>query len=104
MARTLRKNKRQNITRDTIRLFVRTMELRERSEEWEEDGGCRRAYLDSSAQLQAAVGLKLWDQAIDDCVTDEPPVYIAKVAEHLASWQKGRAIFLRLSEAAERTG
>ncbi len=63
------------ITPEAIELFRRGLQIQERGldEEWEEDGGRRREYLDLSSALAAALGRnKPWLPCVLDVGEDVP--------------------------------
>jgi hypothetical protein len=90
-----------NITPEMIELYKRARALYPQRDIWEEDGGARRTFLNTSGELHALLGRYPHQENITDIPgEDEPPEWMRNDARRCEDFMQAVALRKELEELA----
>jgi hypothetical protein len=75
-----------------------------KSDIWEEQGGCKRAYYDACNHLHTALGRKPWQATVFSTIgADELPGWVVKMGSfRVKDWERARDIRIELERLTEK--
>jgi len=103
--RPIARNRKPRITPEAIEAYRRALKLynHPKVDEWEEDGGCHREYLNALGDLQSLVGLDGSEANVLDTIgADTVPQRFLVWKDLAASWPKAVEIRRELERLSEQ--